>query len=57
MDGIWLFLFGLFLGTALPTFGLWIAMRRNEELRRQLRIYMNPDVTPEELDKIFDGKV
>lgn len=57
MEGYWFFIMGLVLGAAMPSFGLWIAMRRNENLRRQMRILMNPEYTPEELDKIFDGKV
>lgn len=51
------FLMGMILGAAPFAFGLWIAMKRNDHLRKQLRLLMNPDMTSEEHDKIFDGKV
>lgn len=57
MEGLWFFIAGMVLGAGPSTFGLYIAMKRNEHLRQQLRVYMNPDYTKEELDEIFDGKV
>lgn len=57
LSSLYLFLFGIFLGALPGFFASWIVMKRNDNLRKQMRLLMNPGLTPEEHDRIFDGKV
>ena len=54
---LWFFFAGLVLGSLMPGFAVIILYRRNENLRKQMRLLMNPGYTADQMEKIFDGKV